>query len=168
MAERTPSRLSDLPRRKSPRLPGFTYHETHAYSVTICTRDRTPHFAAESVGREVAHCLEEQAAQCGYTLVCYCIMPDHVHILTAPSMTEGAIPLPQFIRQFKSAATHRLGKLGIAKEIWQRSFYDHVLRKDEDLERVASYILANPVRKGLAQAPEAYPLSGYFPENCRT
>ena len=156
-----------LPRRRSPRLQDFDYSPTYAYSITICTRDRIPHFADEKVGPEVAQCLEDQASQCGYRLVAYSILPDHVHILTAPSTKDQAIPVPRFIRQFKSAATHRLGKLGIGKAIWQRSFYDHVLRKDEDLERVAMYILANPVRKGLAEAPEAYPLSGYFPENCR-
>ena len=113
-------------------------------------------------------CLEDQAQQSGYRLVAYCIMPDHIHILTGPSVQHRALPLSRFIRQFKSAATHRLGKLGIAGPIWQRSFYDHILRKEEDLAQVVNYILANPVRKGLVHAPEAYALSRCFLENCPT
>jgi REP element-mobilizing transposase RayT len=160
-AEKSPR----LPQRKSLRLREFDYPATFAYSVTICTRNRAAHFRDERAGREVAHCLEEQAQHTGYRLVAYCIMPDHIHILTGPSHREGSQPLPRFIQRFKSAATHRLWKLGINGVVWQASFYDHVLRKGEDLARVAEYILGNPVRKGLVSAVEAYPLSRYFPEN---
>ncbi len=154
-----------LPRRKSPRLRDFDYPATFAYSVTICTRDRAAHFRDVKAGCQVAQCLEEQAQQSGHRLVAYCIMPDHIHILTGPSDREDAEPLPRFIQRFKSAATHRLWKLGIAGVVWQSSYYDHVLRKDENLEQVARYILGNPVRKGLVSAVEAYPLSRYFPGN---
>ena len=92
-------------------------------------------------------------------------MPHHIHILTAPSEEDRAISLPRFIQRFKSTSTRRLWKVGISGSVWQRSFYDHILRQDEDLEPAAKYILANPVRKGLVQTAEAYPLSQYFPEN---
>ena len=161
------ARRSDFRRRRSPRLRAFDYPAQFAYSITVCTKDRFPYFADEAVGREVARCLDERAAQSGYRLVCYCVMPDHVHILTAPGNPGRARPLPQFIRQFKSGVTYRLGKLGMTAAIWQRSFYDHVLRKEEDLEHVATYILGNPVRKGLVQTPEAYPLSRYCQANSR-
>jgi len=48
--------------------------------------------------------------------------------------------------------------------VWQASFYDHLLPKDEDIEAVANYIVANPVRKRIASSPEAYPFSRTFPE----
>ena len=159
------STKAGLPKRRSPRLRHFDYAPAFAYSITICTQDRVPFFRDERTGREVARCLEEHAAQCGYRLVCYCIMAGHIHILTGPSEGKGVMPLPRFIRQFKSAVTHHLGRLWLSGGIWQRSFYDHVLRKDEDAEVVARYILANPVRKGLADTPEAYALSRYYPEN---
>lgn len=154
-----------LPRRKSPRLRDFDYPASSGYSVTICTRNRAAHFRDERAGREVAQCLEEQARETGYRLVAYCIMPDHIHILTGPGDRETAPPLPRFIQRFKSAATHRLWKLGITGVVWQSSYYGHVLRRDEDLGRVAEYILGNPVRKGLVAVAKAYPLSRHFPGN---
>ncbi len=158
------SKHTPLPQRRSPRLRDFDYPATSAYSITICTRNRVALFASEAIGHEVANCLEDQAEHSGYRLIAYCIMPDHIHILTGPSPQDRAMPLPLFVRQFKSAATYRLGKLGFTELVWQRSFYDHILRKDEDLAQVANYILTNPVRKGLVQAPEAYALSRCFLE----
>ncbi len=117
-----PPKPGDQPKRKSPRLRAFDYSARFAYSVTVCTRDRAPLFADEAVGRDVAECLEDHARQCAYPLVAYCIMPDHVHILTAPSGTRGGMALPRFIRQFKAAVTHRLRNCGIGGSVWQRSF----------------------------------------------
>jgi hypothetical protein len=44
--------------------------------------------------------------------------------------------------------------------LWQRGYYDHVLRQDEDLHRVAAYIVANPVRAGICPDALAYRFSG--------
>lgn len=151
-----------LPRRRSPRPREFDYSASHAYSITICTRERIAYFKDEAAGREVAKCLEEQAEQSGFRLVAYCVMPDHLHILTGPSAHQAALSLPQFVQRFKSASTRRLWKVGISGVVWQRSFHDRVLRNDEGLRGVAEYILGNPMRKGLVQAPETYPLSRSF------
>jgi len=45
-------------------------------------------------------------------------------------------------------------------DLWQRSYFEHVLRDDEDPFQVARYILDNPVRAGLVQSPENYPFLG--------
>jgi hypothetical protein len=44
--------------------------------------------------------------------------------------------------------------------LWQESYYDHVLRDDEELWRAARYILENPIRKGLVERPLNYPYAG--------
>jgi putative transposase len=46
------------------------------------------------------------------------------------------------------------------KRLWQKSYYDHILRKQESVAKVVRYILENPVRKGLPTHPEEYPFSG--------
>jgi REP element-mobilizing transposase RayT len=48
---------------------------------------------------------------------------------------------------------------GYKGRVWQRSFYDHALRKDEDIMKVGEYIVYNPVRKGIVQSWTDYPYS---------
>jgi hypothetical protein len=48
----------------------------------------------------------------------------------------------------------------VAARRWQKGYYEHVLRDDEDSKEVAFYIIANPVRAGLARSPDEYPFSG--------
>ncbi len=50
--------------------------------------------------------------------------------------------------------------MGEANPLWQRSFFDHALRRNEDEIRTARYILANPVRAGLVERANDYSLSG--------
>jgi REP element-mobilizing transposase RayT len=49
--------------------------------------------------------------------------------------------------------------MGNVKPFWQSNFYDHVVRKDESLLEICSYILNNPVRKGMVSNWEEYPYS---------
>jgi hypothetical protein len=52
-------------------------------------------------------------------------------------------------------------------ELWQRSYFEHVLRDDEDSFQVARYILENPVRTGMVRNPEDYPFLGSLTMNVR-
>jgi putative transposase len=74
-----------------------------------------------------------------------CVMPDHIHLLLAP-VKENLIDL---IGRWKSHTTHLIQVQERIGKLWQRSFYDHGLRKDEDLIKAAEYIVSNPVRKNL-------------------
>ena len=88
-------------------------------------------------------------------MMAVCVMPDHVHLLMTP-LSENLIDL---ISKWKGYATHLVWNKGYEGKVWQRSFYDHALRKDEDVKRVAEYIVCNPVRKGLVQDWSSYPYS---------
>jgi len=84
-------------------------------------------------------------------------MPDHVHLLISASERESII---EFVREIKSLSTKMAWQHGYSGTIWQRSFYDHFLRKDEDCKMVANYIVHNPVRAGIVQHWQNYPFSG--------
>jgi len=88
-------------------------------------------------------------------LIAVCVMPDHVHLLLAPTSKN----LVDLIGKWKSYSTHLIWKKGYKGMVWQRSFYDHALRRDEDLLMVAEYIVCNPVRKGLVEDWRDYPFS---------
>ena len=107
--------------------------------------------------RLIIELIVEESARMRVTLIAYCLMPDHVHLLVRP---EGGENVVDFVRRVKSRATRVYWSEGGAGRLWQRGFYDHILREDEDLEHVVRYVLANPVRAGLVSELTEYPYSG--------
>jgi REP-associated tyrosine transposase len=92
-----------------------------------------------------------------FNVYAYCFMPDHVHLeLVGLSSTSDLIVL---LRDFKGVATAQARDVGI-RNLWEKSFYDHILTAEDDHNAVASYIFNNPVRKGLAKDPRDWPYSG--------
>ena len=81
-------------------------------------------------------------------------MPDHVHFLL---QGKGIV---DFIRQFKGKLTPQARAVEFGRKLWQRSFYDHALRKEESLTDVACYIWENPVRAKIVEEPIDYAWSG--------
>ena len=61
------------------------------------------------------------------------------------------------VRSFKSYSTYIARTLGHGPKLWQRSYWDHVLRRDEDVRIVAEYIVQNPVRAGIVDEACRYP-----------
>lgn len=85
-------------------------------------------------------------------------MPDHVHVIATP-LSGGASSL-EFLARFKGLTSYQMGKAGWHGQVWQPGFYDHLIRRDEDLVAIVAYVMENPVRKGLCDDPAAYPWSG--------
>ena len=84
-------------------------------------------------------------------------MPDHFHALLEGT-TDGS-DLRECVRQFKQRSSCAW-KHAHGTALWQRGYWERVLRSDEHTITVARYILDNPVRARLVKAPEAYPFSG--------
>jgi len=143
--------------RKNIRLAPRNYFGYGIYFVTICSDSRKPCFADTSLGHVVLGHLISLSARHSFLLHAFCLMPDHLHFLA-----EGTSPrsnLLRFITAFKqrTAYAHRNRADG---PLWQTKFYDHILRAPAQMESVACYIWANPVRKGLCGDAALYPLSG--------
>lgn len=84
-------------------------------------------------------------------------MPDHLHLLVEGRSADAR--LTQFVRVFKQrSAFHWKGTFG--GELWQRSYFDRVLRSEESTIVVARYVLANPLRAGMVVKVEDYPFLG--------
>jgi len=84
-------------------------------------------------------------------------MPDHIHIQLSPLETN----LIGLINGWKSFTANLLRKNGLIGPCWQGGFYDHALRKEEDIRTVAEYIVNNPVRANLVGNWVDYPFSWY-------
>jgi REP element-mobilizing transposase RayT len=166
------------PERKSPRLPGYDYSLPGAYFITACTKNREFVFASEDARLAVVsawHSVLEIFAN--IMLGEFVVMPNHVHgiiwILAQGayrlhpgkwkndnSRRAGQLPGPTGIVEyeslsnimgaFKTTAASRVNKLRgvVGVPVWQRSFYDRIVRNDHELERIQHYIRMNPVKWG--------------------
>lgn len=146
-------------KRKTIRLPAENYRGKRLFFVTLCC-DGCHIALEESSGAEwlIGH-LSTNAAEHDFAVHAYCVMPDHLHLLVE-GMNDGC-ELRRFISSFKQRTAFWYWQR-FRTSLWQPRFYDHVLRKPEDIEAVAWYIWMNPVRKGICSAPQDYPLSGSF------
>jgi putative transposase len=90
-------------------------------------------------------------------IAAYCFMPDHLHLLTNGLREDS--DLRRFVKDLKQRTAFSFKRM-VRKELWQRYFYDHVLRPGENWQAVASYIWMNPVRKSLCRDSGDWPFSG--------
>lgn len=141
-------------RRKNIRLPAEAYRQSgQVFSITICTAGRRKFFLDPAPADATVGSLRTGSFADGAAVLAYCLMPDHLHLLI--EVRNG--DLVKLIGNWKRFTANILRKHGIEGPVWQRGFFDHALRKDEDLRVVAEYILANPVRSGLVERTEDYP-----------
>lgn len=140
--------------RKTIRLDREVYQKTgQPFSITICTCNQIT--LSKNLKELIFRTAIESDLNRKSDLMAVCVMPNHVHLLLAP-IEENLIDL---IGRWKSYTTHLIQLEEKIGRLWQRSFYDHGLRKDEDLIKVAEYIVSNPVRRGLVDRWENYPFA---------
>ncbi len=151
-------RYKTFGKNRSLRLKGYDYSTPTAYFLTLCSAEGRNVFSETKLAEHVIDCLMDCSSRYDYKLLAYCLMPDHLHLLVCPN--GGERPVPQYVQAFNSRSTRVFWQCSGNGRLWQRGFYDHIVRKDETLVEIAEYILANPVRKGLADDPVQYPFSG--------
>ena len=144
-----------LPKR--PRIKGFPYLGLHRYSVTICTKGRKCLFTDAETVTSVLTTIRQCAATWGFAVLAYCFMPDHVHLIV--SSTTDVADLKAFMSRWKQRAGYDYRQRK-GEYLWQPSYFDHVLRDEEETWRAVRYVLENPVRKGIMTEILDYPFSG--------
>jgi putative transposase len=140
------------------------YVDAPIYFVTSCAKNRRPLLARD----EIAHILidEWRAAhnRHGWAIGRYVIMPDHVHFFCRPEL--HAKRLSDFVGFWKSYTSRRIDALGLprstpaATTLWQREFFDHVLRSSESYSEKWNYVRENPVRAGLVSTANEWKYAG--------
>jgi len=139
------------------RLTGVSYVGLQRYFVTTCTAFRNPIFTDPDVAGNVIVQVLESADSHGFSVVAYCVMLDHVHLLVAAQREDA--DLRRFVKHAKQVTgfVHRQSKHAA---LWQPGYHERVLRDEEATLAVARYILENPVRAGLASALGEWPHAG--------
>jgi len=153
----------ERPTRKKIHLAGFDYMGSgYTYFMTICSYRKQQYFKSTDVANIIIKDLLHRCNQLNQIdLYCYCLMPDHLHLLLSLNETYNK-NLQAWVADFKRYTAKIIhNKSGIKSDIWQRNFYEHIIRKEESLIQKAKYILDNPVRKGIIEDWEKYSFSGF-------
>jgi len=151
--------------RKRIRLGSRDYIGLRWFFITICCSDHQPHFVSTSLCENSIELLRREGSTASFQVVAYCFMPDHLHLLL--ESTTPSCNLIRFIKLFKQKSGFEFAQV-TRRKLWQRHFYDHILRSQDAPISVAYYIWLNPVRAGLCIAPQDYPYSGSFTMNWRS
>ena len=157
--------------RRSVQLANYNYAESGAYFVTIVVQNRRCIFGEVVDGKielnglgqivtdewERSHHIRKEIE-----LDRFVVMPNHLHgiVMIRPVGATGRSPSPSgplkrslgaFVAGFKSAVTIRINQLRAPPglSLWQRNYYEHVIRDEESLNRVRQYILDDPARWSL-------------------
>ncbi|MGO9591856.1 MAG: REP-associated tyrosine transposase [Candidatus Acidiferrales bacterium] len=144
---------------KNIRLHPANYLGERSYFVTLCCASRRPVFTNAKNAAWLIEILRGQSTAHGFAVHAYCAMPDHFHALAAG--LNPASDLLAFVKNLKLTTSLEY-RARFRKTLWQKKFYDHILRPHDNAMRVACCIWMNPVRKGLCADPEQYPYSGSF------
>jgi len=161
--------------RRSLRLKDYDYTQEGAYFVTICTHGHKCLFGGIVNGKmrlnsfgEIVHneWISTAIVRNNVAIDAFIVMPNHLYgiiIVNDPNIRRGDpagrpyTPIPHgppsnsigaMVGQFKSLATKRINALRHTpgNRIWQRNYYEHVIRNEADLNEIRQYILDNPVQ----------------------
>jgi REP element-mobilizing transposase RayT len=162
--------------RRSIRLPGYDYTQPGAYFVTICVHDGEPLFGEvvdgimrpNRVGCIVQACWSNLPRHYPHVVLDeFVVMPTHTHkIIVLAGDPDPAAPapediptgeqphtptrhgLPEIVRAFKSFSAKRINALrrSTGTPVWQRNYYEHIIRNDHALQAIRKYIRDNPLR----------------------
>lgn len=149
----------DKHHRRSIRLQGYDYAQSGAYFITLCTWQRQRLFG-EIVNNEMQLNNYGEIIQFHWDslpkhhdyleLDEFIIMPNHVHgilVLTDNPTCKKRHGLPEIIRGFKTFSARRINKIrrlsGVP--VWQRGYYEHIIRQEKSLMAIREYIVKNPL-----------------------
>jgi REP element-mobilizing transposase RayT len=133
--------------------------ENHAYHTISKTLDRRPIFAEPAMAEVVVAALEFLRQDQAF-VIAYAVMPDHLHALLVPKTPRTIPEVMQSLKGYVAREVNRAS--GTQGPLWQRSYYDRVIRDEKQLGDTIRYIEANPVSEGLVSEAQAYPFSSAY------
>jgi putative transposase len=166
------SQPPEQPSRRSIRLKDYGYAQAGWYFITVCTKGKAGLFGnvengvmrLSEIGRTAAEHLIGISKHFPFVSIdAHVIMPNHIHAIIviqpvgAALMPPGETPystgpdstprsLSFIIQQYKSGITRWCAANGFGYFGWQRGFYEHVIRNEDDLHDTREYIIYNPIK----------------------
>ena len=142
----------DFEKRKSPRIPGYSYATPNYYFITICTHNKECVFGKPDQLNRFGEYARENLLEIperypSVRVDKYVVMPNHIHaILVVAADAPQKTDLSVVIGQYKMSVTKRVRAHDRNKKVWQRSFHDHVIRSQSSYEKIWLYIEHNPAK----------------------
>jgi REP element-mobilizing transposase RayT len=152
-------------KRRSIRLKEYDYSQEGMYFITICTHQGLPIFGKlddeimilNDLGKAVQNSWDALSRHFPHIQTdLFVIMPNHIHGIINIHESQAHISQPKkgtsrslgsVVRCFKICVTKWAHKHTNITDIWQRNYYEHVVRDDRDYQRIAEYIEYNPMRR---------------------
>lgn len=134
------------------------YEHKAVYNITCNAYARRAVFERKRAVSFLLNTLGYYKYVLNFHLFCYCVMPDHIHLIIQPNLKRYNIS--QIMKHIKGSFARTYNNL-IYKNgpIWQNRFYDTILTNEEDLIVRINYILQNPVRANIIEEASNYPYS---------
>jgi REP element-mobilizing transposase RayT len=150
-----------MPAHRHLKRLALVWKKQPVYFVTTCVAGRRHLLAdvkAHAIFREEWAGLRERH---GWAVGRYVVMPDHVHFFLM-SEADSPKPLHAVVGKWKEWTAKRLSReAACVAPVWQREFFDHLLRSDESRSEKWTYMRENPVRAGLASKADDWPFAGW-------
>jgi len=145
-----------LERPKLPPRLRWVFPHNPVYFITLCTYERKKLLACDAVHAALIAFAERASSQHNIAVGRYVIMPDHVHLFVrGPDDFE----VGRWIGMLKQTLSKQITSAG-KLPLWQRGFFDHLLRSDESYAQKWNYVRENPVRAGLVKDADDWPYAG--------
>ena len=141
------------PERKPNRIPQYDYSLPNYYFITICTHQKQCLFGTPNqlngfgqIAAEMLAAIPKHFSNASVDK--YVIMPNHIHaiIILRNTTPDFGKDLSTIVGQYKSAVSQKLHQVMPGKTIWQKSYYDHIIRSETGYRNAWRYIDENPVR----------------------
>ena len=145
--------------REYPKVPPrlrWIFAHNPLFFVTFCTFERRKLLASDTVHTAFVSFATRAHLEQNVAVGRYVIMPDHVHFFVR---RPDDLELGRWVGMLKQALAKQIAPAGTLP-IWQRGFFDHLLRSDESYAQKWNYVRENPVRAGLVKKPDDWPYSG--------
>ncbi len=149
-------------KRKRNRFPGYDYSQNGTYFITVCTKNKRcilskivgvgdlddPEIRLTEYGIIAQDCIKEiNDTYEDLEIEKYVVMPNHIHFLvnvingSSRTPTHTSATIPKLVSTFKRFCNKKYGE-----DIWQRSYYDHIIRDENDYFKIWDYINSNPAK----------------------
>ena len=160
----------NLPKRKPTRLKGYDYSTTGAYFITICTHNRKclfsnivgaihelPENKLTKYGEFAEQIIKILPDRFNVSIPKHIVMPNHIHLIIEINDDDNnrAVREPP-LQYHRSVIDKMVGffKMNVSKKIhitysdkiWQRSYHDHIIRGENDYQKIWEYIDTNPLK----------------------